>query len=79
MDVTGLVLSDRRAGLGRVRKSNIRALVHQCEMEAAMAPVSPSLIAMKRRAASLAGQYARFNPTQGQGLKQRLALIQVKP
>ena len=79
MDVTGLVLNDSRAGLGRARKSNIRALVHQCETEAAIAPVSPSLIAMKRRAASLAGQYAQLHPNPGQALKQRLAAIQVKP
>jgi hypothetical protein len=79
MDVTGLVLNDSSAGLGRVRKSNIRAVVHQCETQAAITPASPSLMAMKRRAASLAGQYARLHPTQGQGLKRRLAAIQVKP
>ena len=72
MEVTGLVVGKDSAGLGRATKSKIRALVHQCEIAAKTAPGdSPAL----RRAASLAGQYARLHPTKGRALKQRIQAI----
>lgn len=75
MEVTGLVVGQDSAGLGRTKKSNIRALVHRCEIESAVAPASPASIALKKRAASLVGQLGRLHPNQGQALKQRLAAI----
>jgi len=75
MEVTGLVVGRNGAGLGRGKRSNIRALVHKCEVAAHM-PVSdaPTLL-MIRRAASLVGQVARLHPNQGEALKIRLDAI----
>jgi hypothetical protein len=72
MEVTGLVIGEESAGLGRDKRSGIRALVHQCEIEACS---SPEQSLMERRAASLVGQYARLHPTQGKALRLRLDVI----
>jgi hypothetical protein len=72
MEVTGLVVGEDSAGLGRIKRSSIRALVHRCEIEA---PNSPEHSIMERRAASLVGQYARLHPAQGQALRRRLVAI----
>jgi hypothetical protein len=73
MEVTGLVVNEHSVGLGRARRSNIRALVHQCETEARIDPHSPALGPKRRRAVSLVGQYSRLHPGQAKVLKQRLA------
>jgi hypothetical protein len=75
MEVTGLVVTGHSAGLGRRKRSALRALVHQCETHAQIDPASPVLGGMKRRAASLAGQYARLHPVQGKRLQRRLRLL----
>ncbi len=72
MEVTGLTVGKDSAGLGRTAKSNIRALVHQCEMAAKVAPGDSADL---RRAISLVGQYARLHPTKGSALKKRLKAI----
>ncbi len=72
MEVTGLVVGNYSAGLRQAKRSGVRALVHQCEVQARRAPESEDLQVMTRRAASLVGQYARLHPTQGRALKQRL-------
>ena len=69
MVVTGLVVGEESAGLGRAKRSSIRALVHRCETDATD---SPEHAAMKRKASSLVGQYARLHRKQGQALKRRL-------
>lgn len=69
MEVTGLVIGKSGAGLRHAKRSNIRALVHQCEIETPADPMA------QRRAASLVGQYARLHPGKGQALKQRLQAL----
>jgi hypothetical protein len=76
MEVTGLTVGRDSAGLGHAKKSNIRALVHRCEIEARNWPSSNALFLMKRRAVSLVGQYARLHPSQGHALKLRLTAIE---
>jgi Reverse transcriptase (RNA-dependent DNA polymerase) len=75
MEVTGLVVGRDGVGLGRVKRSGIRALVHRCELEAHEAPASEATLLVRRRAASLVGQYGRLHPNQGQTLKDRLSAI----
>jgi hypothetical protein len=74
MEVTGLVVGNHSAGLQRAKRSGVRALVHQCEVQARNAPESAELQVKRARAASLVGQYARLHPAQGHALKQRLTL-----
>lgn len=69
MEVTGLVVGKNSAGLGHIKRSSIRALVHRCETEAGTTSQDSKEL---RRAASLVGQYARLHPSKGQILKQRL-------
>ena len=75
MDVTGLTVSERSAGLSRIKRSSVRGLVHQSEDNAQIGSDSPLLGTMKRRAASLVGQYSLPNPEQGKLLKQRLKAL----
>jgi len=75
MEVTGLVVGKDSAGLVRTKRSNIRALVHQCEIEASSSFESAP---MQRRVSSLVGQYARLHPAQGQALRLRLDAILVQ-
>jgi hypothetical protein len=75
MEVTGLTVNERSAGLGRRKRSSVRALVRQCEDSTQIDPGSPVLATMRRRAASLVGQYSRLNPGQGMLLKQRLKAL----
>ena len=75
MEVTGLIVGERGAGLPRKKRGHARALVHQCEQEAKNNPQSPALAAMKRRAASLVGQYVRLHPKQGGALCKRLKAL----
>jgi hypothetical protein len=75
-ETTGLVVGNHSAGLRRTKRGGIRALVHQCEVESRSMPESEGLQVMRRRAASLVGQYARLHPAQGQALKRRLDAAQ---
>jgi hypothetical protein len=75
METTGLVVGERSAGLGRTRRSGVRALVYQCEASAQIDAGSPVFASLRRRAASLVGQYSRLHPGQGQLLKQRLKAL----
>jgi hypothetical protein len=75
MEVTGSVVGERGAGMLREKRSNIRALVHQCEQETENNPRSSTLVVMKQRAASLVGQYARLHPGQGEALRKRLKAL----
>jgi hypothetical protein len=75
MEVTGLVVGQESAGLGHTKRSNIRALVHKCEIDARHAPEREEPTLIYRRAASLVGQYARLHPNQGKALKRRLEAI----
>lgn len=72
MEVTGLVVGKDSAGLGRAKRSNIRALVHGCEVDAASDSSDPIAL---RRAASLVGQFARLHPAKGDALRVRLDAI----
>ena len=75
MEVTGLVVGEDSAGLGRTKRSNIRALVHRCEIVAMTDSADSKALS---RAASLVGQYARLHPTKGTGLRKRLEAIHIK-
>ena len=75
MEVTGLVVGEQSAGLGRTKRSGVRALVYQCEANALIDSSSPQLSAMRQRAASLVGQYSRLHPGQGNLLKRRLKAL----
>jgi hypothetical protein len=75
MEVTGLVLGERGAGMHYEKRSNIRALVHRCEQDANSNQQSPMFPILKRRAAALVGQYARLHPKPGAALRSRLKAL----
>lgn len=75
MESTGLIVGAHGTGLSHEKRSNIRALVHKCEILAKVDPAAAGLQAMKRRAVSLAGQYARIHHGQGERLKARLKAL----
>lgn len=74
MEVTGLVVGEKSAGLGQTKRSNVRALVHRCEVavRANRAAVGDPA---QRRTASLVGQLSRLHPSEGNALKKRLAAL----
>jgi len=74
MRVTGLNVGPG-ASIPPAKRGTARALVHRCEVLAAINPYSPELPAIIRRAAGHVGQMRRLHPRQAERLKARLAAV----
>ena len=77
MEVTGLVVSDAKAGVTKAKHSAVRAFVHCYERSASEKPTDRATLALKRRVSTVLGQYGRLHPKKAKALKLRLNSLSI--
>jgi hypothetical protein len=72
MEVTGLIVGDKAAGVTKAKHSAVRAHVHRYERAVSEQPENPETLALKHRVSTVLGQYRRFHRKKADALKQRM-------
>ena len=72
MEVTGLVVNGKAAGVTKARHSSVRALVFRYERKLAEKQQEPFALSLRNRVRNVLGQYGRFHCKKADALKSRM-------